>query len=160
MWKQTWIFRPSKLHQKNYVETSWIFWPTKLHIKKYMKTTWIFQPSKFYLKKYVETMWIFRPSILRKCVDFLISEITLKKNPGNDVNFSISKIMWKWRGNLSKFGIQCVDVISISNRFYIDVKSTSMQWGVPIGHRHKSLLNQSIAIFYHHLSLRWSYWFL
>ena len=31
-----WIFRPSKLHQKKYVETTWIFWPVKLH----RKSTW------------------------------------------------------------------------------------------------------------------------
>ena len=45
-----WIFRPSKLRQKKYVETTWIFRPAKLHRKKYVETTWIFRPSKSHRK--------------------------------------------------------------------------------------------------------------
>ena len=30
----TWIFRPSKLRRKKYVETTWIFRSAKLHRKK------------------------------------------------------------------------------------------------------------------------------
>ena len=38
----TWIFRPSKLHRKRYVETTWIFRPAKLRRKKYVEMTWKF----------------------------------------------------------------------------------------------------------------------
>ena len=93
----TWIFRPSKLHRKKYVETMWIFRPSKLHRKKYVETTWIFRPAKLHRKKYVETTWIFLPAKLHR------------------------KSTRKWRGNLSKFGLRRIDIISTSNPRRFDV---------------------------------------
>ena len=46
----TWIFPPSKLHQKKYVEITWIFRSAKLRRRKYVETTWIFRPSKLHRK--------------------------------------------------------------------------------------------------------------
>ena len=87
-----WIIQPSKLHQKKYMEARWIFQPSKLHRQKYVETTWIFRSSKLHRKKDVETTWIFRSAKLHR------------------------KSMRKQRGNLSKFGLRCIDVISTLNR--------------------------------------------
>ena len=97
--EKPWIFLLEKLHGNKYVETSWIFWPTKLHRKRYVETTWIFWPSKLHRKKYVETTWIF------------------------DHQNYIDKSTWKWRGNLSKFGLRRIEVISMSNRHRREVPS-------------------------------------
>ena len=59
MVEKTWIFRPEKLHRKEYMETTWIFWPAKLRRKKYVETTKIFRPVKLRRKKYMETTWKF-----------------------------------------------------------------------------------------------------
>ena len=85
-----WIFRPEKLHRKEYVETTWIFRPAKLRRKKYVKMTWIFRPSKLRRKKYVETTWIFRPSKLHrkstwKPRGFFDQRNHIEKVRGNDV---------------------------------------------------------------------------
>ena len=93
----TWIFRLSKLHQKKYVKTMWIFWPSKSNRKEYVKTTCIFWPVKLHQKKYAETTCIFRPSKSHR------------------------KSTRKWRGNLSKFGIWRMNVISTPNRRGFDV---------------------------------------
>ena len=92
-----WISREKKLHRKKYVETRWIFLPSKLHRKKYVETTWIFLTSKLHRKKYVETTWIFRSAKLHR------------------------KNTWKRRGNSSKFGLRCIDVISTSNQRRFDM---------------------------------------
>ena len=75
--------------------------------------------------------------------DFSTIEITLKKVRGNNVHFWPSKLhrkkyvettrifwsaklhqksMLKWRGNSSKFGVRCIDVISTSNRRWFNMK--------------------------------------
>ena len=64
--RTAWIFRPSKLHWKKYVDAMWVFWTAKSCQKKYVKTTWIFRPSKLHQKKYVETTRMFRPSKLHR----------------------------------------------------------------------------------------------
>ena len=110
-----WIFRPSNIHWKkvrgnnvdfsigeiisknvrgNNVDFSTIEIPSK----KDVEGTWIFRPAKLHRKKYVETTWIFRPSKLHR------------------------KSTWKWRGNSSKFGLRCIDVISTSNRRGFDME--------------------------------------
>ena len=130
-----WIFRPSKLHWKKYVETIWIVWPSKLHWKKYVETTWIFWTSKLHRKKYVETTWIFRPSKLhwKKYVEitwiFQTAKLRQKQYVETMWIFQSAtlhqKSTWKWRGNLSKFGLRRIDVISTSNRRRSDV---SVRW--------------------------------
>ena len=45
----TWVFRPWKLHRKNYVETTWIFQPSKLHRKSTRK--WRGNSWKFDLRR-------------------------------------------------------------------------------------------------------------
>ena len=64
--RTAWIFRPSKLHWKKYVDAMWVFWTAKSCRKKYVETTWIFQPSKIHRKKYVVTTRIFWASKLRQ----------------------------------------------------------------------------------------------
>ena len=78
--------------KKEYVGTTWIFRPSKLHRKKYVETIWIFRPVKVRRKKCVETTCIFRSSKLNR------------------------KSTCKRRGNLSKFGLRRIHVISTSNR--------------------------------------------
>ena len=95
--KRASIFRPLKLRQRNYVKTTSIFRSSKLRWTKYLQTTSISYPSKFRWRKYVETTSTFRPSNLH-C-----------KSP------------LKWRGNLSMFSLQRIDVISPSNRRRFDV---------------------------------------
>ena len=77
-----------------------------------------------------------------KNVNFSNMEIKLKKVRGKNVDISTSEITskkyvearrifwpaklrrkgtWKWRGNSSKFGLQCIDGISTSNRRQFDV---------------------------------------
>ena len=60
--------------------------------KKYVETTWLFRPVKLCRKKYVETTWIFQSVKLHR------------------------KSTWKWRGNLWKFVLRRINVISTSNR--------------------------------------------
>ena len=60
-------------------KTTWIFQPSKLHRRKYVEITWIFRPSKLYQKKYVENN-----------EDFFTIKITLKKVRATDVDFLIS----------------------------------------------------------------------
>ena len=78
--------------KKEYVGTTRIFRPSKLHRKKYVETIWIFRPVKVRRKKCVETTCIFRSSKLNR------------------------KSTCKRRGNLSKFGLRRIHVISTSNR--------------------------------------------
>ena len=59
-----------------------------------METTSIFRQSRLRRKK-VETTWIFWSAKLHR------------------------KSTWKWRGKLSKFALQCIDVISTSNRRWL-----------------------------------------
>ena len=128
------IFRPSKLSRNNIVESRNIvdistreitsekvrgskvdFWTieitsekvrgnnvyfTTIEItsKKVRETTCIFRPSKLHRKKHLETTWIFQPSKLRR------------------------KSTWKWRGNLSKFGLWRINVISTWNPPGFDVE--------------------------------------
>ena len=110
-----WIIWQKKLHRKKYVETTWIFWPSKLHRKKYVETTRIFRPLKLHWKKYVETTRIFWPSKLHR-----------KKYVETTRIFWSAKLhrksMLKWRGNSSKFGVRCIDVISTSNRRWFNMK--------------------------------------
>ena len=73
------------------------FWPLKLHPKKYKVKTWKFRPVKLRRKKYGETMWIFQSAKLHRTST------------------------WKWRGNLSKFGLRSIDVISTSKRQRFDM---------------------------------------
>ena len=121
-----WIFRPSKLHRKKYVETTWIFRPAKLHRKKYVETTLIFQPTKLHRKKYMETTWVFRPVKLHQ-----------KKYVETTWIFGSSKLhqksMWKWRGNSSKFRLRRIAVISTSNWRGVDVVC-------PLGCTYKKML--------------------
>ena len=73
------------------------FWPSKSLRKTCVEITWIFRPRKLHRKNYVETTWIFLTSKLHE-------ESTRK-----------------WRGNSSKFGLQRINVISMSNRCGFDV---------------------------------------
>ena len=75
----------------------WIFRPSNFHRKKFVEITWAFRPAKLQRKKYVETKWIFRPSKLHR------------------------QSTRKWRGNLSKFGLRRIDVISTLNGRGFDV---------------------------------------
>ena len=103
-----WIFRPAKLHQKKFEETTWIFRPLKRHQKKYVEITWIFWPSKLHQKRYVWTTWIFRSAKLHW------------------------KSTWKWRWNLSKFGLHRIDVIPTK----LDLGSTwCTRWVTPAQRR-------------------------
>ena len=88
----TWVFRPSKLHRKEYVGTTQIFCPSKLHRKKYVGITWVFRPAKLRRKNYLEATSIFRTKKLHW------------------------KSTWTWCGNSLKFGLCRIDVISTSNR--------------------------------------------
>ena len=58
-------------------------------------------------------------------VNFSTRKITSKKVRGNHVDFSTSettsKSTRKWRGNLSKFGLRRIDIISTSNPRRFDV---------------------------------------
>ena len=60
------IFHPSKLHRREYVETTSKFRPSTLRWKKSIKTMSIFHPSKLCRRMYVETTSIFRPSKLHQ----------------------------------------------------------------------------------------------
>ena len=63
-------------------------------------------------------------------VDFSISEITSKKVRGNDVNFSISEITSK---KYVEMTWRFVEICSSTYRRNIDVESTWIRCGVPVG---------------------------
>ena len=63
-------------------------------------------------------------------VDFLISEITSKKVRGNDVDFSISEITSK---KYVEMTWRFVEICSSTYRRNIDVESTWIRRGVPVG---------------------------
>ena len=90
-------FSTIKITSKKYVKTMWIFRPSKSNRKEYVKTTWTFWPAILHRKKYAKTTWIFRPSKSHR------------------------KSTQKWRGNLSKFGIWRIDVVSTLIRRGFDV---------------------------------------
>ena len=125
-----WIFRPSKLHWKEYVETTQIFRPSKFYRKKYVETTWIFWPSKLHPKSTWKERglfdhWNYIEKVRRNKVDFLTIEITSKKYLERTWTFRPLKLhrksTRKWRANSSKFGLWYIDVISTSNQggFYV-----------------------------------------
>ena len=135
--KTMWIFRPSILHQKKYVETTWIFWSSTLHHKKYVQTTWIFRHRNYINKSTWKQRGLFDHQ-------YYIKKSTWKQRGFFDHRNHVEKTTWifqsiklhwkimrKWRGNSSKFGLQRIDVISASNRGWLSV-------GCPLGSVHKS----------------------
>ena len=86
-----------KLGKKENIETTSIFRSSKLRRTKYVETTSIFRSSKLLRREYVETTSIFRSSKLHR------------------------KSTSKWRGSLSIFSFQHIDVIWTLNRRRFDV---------------------------------------
>ena len=108
----TCIFRPSKLHRKEYVETMWIFRPSKLHWKSTPK--WRGNSSKFGLRRtdviptsnrrgfdvvcplgychywyFLSYSFEFQPNVCHRCHDFFfffinISDISILNIKGSD----------------------------------------------------------------------------
>ena len=113
------IIWSSKLHQKKYVETTWIFRPLKLHRKKYVETTPIIQPSNSHRKKYMEQRGFFdhRNYLEKSTWTWIFRSAKLHQ-----------RSTWKRRGNLSKFGLRRIHVISTSNRLRCEL-------GIYIWHR-------------------------
>ena len=96
-WKQRGFF-----DQRNYVERStWeqrgFFDHRNCVEKSTLKQRGFFDNRNITSKKYVEITWILRSAKLHQ------------------------KSTWKWRRNLSKFGLRCIDVISTLNRHRFNV---------------------------------------
>ena len=81
------------------METRWIFRPSKLHRKKYVETTWIFPPSKLHREKYVETIWIFRSEKLHWKSTW--------KQCGNSSKFGLWHIDVLSTSNRRRFDVMC-----------------------------------------------------
>ena len=96
-----WIFRPSKLHRRNYVETMWIFRPSKLHRRKYVETTWIFPPAKSHRK----STWKWR---------------------GNSLKFGLRRIDVISTSNRRGFDVVCPLGECYGNNLKITVQQTSL----------------------------------
>ena len=100
-----------------------IFRPSKLHPKKYVETTWIFRPSKWHRKKHVEATQIFWPAKLHKS--------TWEQRGFLDQQNYVKKSTWKRQGN----DVKLIEIWSLTYWRNIDVKSTWIRGGVPVGHQ-------------------------
>ena len=96
------------------METRWIFPPSKLHRKKYVETTWIFPPSKLHRQKYVETTWIFRSVKLHQ-------KSTWKRR-GNSSKFGLRRIDIISTSNRCRFDVVCPLGLMDLFRFYLKLK--------------------------------------
>ena len=129
------ICRPAKLHLKKYVETTWIFWPAKLHRKSAWKLRGLFD-HQIKLKKVrgnnedFSTIEITSPKIRGNNVDFSTIKITLKKVHENKVDLSNSEITSKKYVEMTR---KFVEIWSSTDRHNINVESTLIRRGVPVG---------------------------